>query len=430
MGLSYLERIFQMISKRNSLKIPINFTEDFKTFINFIQNNQVKLTKTQQQLSKKVLVDLYPLMSEPKLEVTPSKTQEGYPLLHLFFVLALQLQLIRKTAGKGGTYATVLPTRVAAYQQLTAVEQYLVLLQCFWEKLDWSMLEKRQSYLVQKNIDVLFENLQNYRANKKITIKSDPLIDRFLYDFDHFLFYFSYFGFWQVEYDDQTVNAGKYFIAKTIILKPLFKQLEKALTKNWRDHREGKYRDDDRLDSFLSLIGVDPSLVKKQNKTKKKEIIPLAKLLKPLFPGADMNNIFLNNENKFVAGVYRLKVKFNKNCWRTLQLSSSHTLLDLHRLIQRSFEFNDDHLYSFYMDGKEYSRNCYNCPEDNQGPFVNEAKIGSLDLFEGQRFLYLFDFGDEWMFDIELLTISEGIDLCEARIIEAKGEAPLQYEDY
>lgn len=132
----------------------------------------------------------------------------------------------------------------------------------------------------------------------------------------------------------------------------------------------------------------------------------------------------------FVSGVFILKIKLNNSCYRTIQISSSNTLLDLHYIIQRSFEFDDDHLYSFYMDKKKYGKNCYNSPNDHQGPFVNEAKIGGLNLFEGQTFLYLFDFGDEWLFEITVLSIAEGDDNCKLKVIDMKGKSPMQYEDF
>jgi hypothetical protein len=60
------------------------------------------------------------------------------------------------------------------------------------------------------------------------------------------------------------------------------------------------------------------------------------------------------------------------------------------------------------MDRKKNSKHYYNCPMDQYGPYVHEVKIGSLNLYEGQRFLYLFDFGDEWEFDIQTMKIIQG----------------------
>lgn len=45
------------------------------------------------------------------------------------------------------------------------------------------------------------------------------------------------------------------------------------------------------------------------------------------------------------------------------------------------------------------------------------------------RFLYLFDFGDEWHFEITVLAIKEN-ELAPATIIESIGENPQQYPDW
>jgi hypothetical protein len=38
---------------------------------------------------------------------------------------------------------------------------------------------------------------------------------------------------------------------------------------------------------------------------------------------------------------------------------------------------------------------------DVQGSYVGEMKNGELDLQNGQLFLYLYDFGEEWEFDVK-----------------------------
>lgn len=116
---------------------------------------------------------------------------------------------------------------------------------------------------------------------------------------------------------------------------------------------------------------------------------------------------------------YLFKILWNRTCYRKVQLSGNHTLLDLHKLIQRAFDFDDDHLYAFFMDGKKFSRNCYNSPRDDIGPYVTDAVISKLGLQEKQKFLYLFDFGDEWKITEEENT--------QAAIVERKGESPSQY---
>ncbi|WP_374110617.1 IS1096 element passenger TnpR family protein [Neobacillus cucumis] len=66
--------------------------------------------------------------------------------------------------------------------------------------------------------------------------------------------------------------------------------------------------------------------------------------------------------------------------WRRLLFPSGITFQKIIQAafdlqIQRAFDFDDAHLYDFYMDGKKYSKRFYNSPMDIHGPFVNEVTI-------------------------------------------------------
>lgn len=59
---------------------------------------------------------------------------------------------------------------------------------------------------------------------------------------------------------------------------------------------------------------------------------------------------------------------------------------------------------------------------------MDDVRIGELGLFIGQNILYLFDYGDEWHFRVELEEIRrEGRKPREPKIIENKGKVPKQY---
>ncbi len=108
-----------------------------------------------------------------------------------------------------------------------------------------------------------------------------------------------------------------------------------------------------------------------------------------------------------------------------------HTLHDLHNCIQGAFEFDNDHLYSFFMDGRAWSEDKFTCPFEDEGPHADEVKIGELDFSEKQSFMYLFDYGDEWRFFVEVSSIeATNVKLMKPEIIEIKGNIPNQYPDF
>lgn len=135
------------------------------------------------------------------------------------------------------------------------------------------------------------------------------------------------------------------------------------------------------------------------------------------------------NEKKYKG--YTLKVSLDKKCYRHLTFPGSFTLEDLAAMILDAFDFDNDHLHAFFMDGKPYSHNeCYYCRySDDPGPSTAEVRIESLSLTEKRKFLFVFDFGDDWRFTCEVKKITDTPEKMPY-ISNVVGEAPQQYPDY
>ncbi len=114
--------------------------------------------------------------------------------------------------------------------------------------------------------------------------------------------------------------------------------------------------------------------------------------------------------------VFKVALKGAKRIWRRIALRSDQTLNDLHEAIFDAFDRYDEHLYSFYIpplesQGRARLREAteYTHPyaAEEPGPFSDdpinnaaETTIDDLKLVKGQRFDYLFDFGDSWWHEI------------------------------
>lgn len=128
---------------------------------------------------------------------------------------------------------------------------------------------------------------------------------------------------------------------------------------------------------------------------------------------------------------------FSRKVTRTIEMLDTQTLDDLHEaIIYRSFGWDDPHMYSYFFDnipyskarGKEYC--CSTEPDPFTGKRANPTSttLGELDLVEGQRFLFVFDFGDDHHFRIKVVGF--GRPRSEPQypvILEEKGRAPKQY---
>ena len=131
-------------------------------------------------------------------------------------------------------------------------------------------------------------------------------------------------------------------------------------------------------------------------------------------------------------GVYDFKVMMlrNKRIYRTITARSEQTLADLQGFIQHAFDWDNDHLYCFYMNGRKYDeRYQFACNyEKDRPPWAAEAVIGELGLVKKHRFLYHFDYGDDHLFEVEVVDIRP--DVREGnypRLIDSHGKAPAQY---
>ncbi|MGN7478582.1 IS1096 element passenger TnpR family protein [Solibacillus silvestris] len=307
--------------------------------------------------------------------------------------------------------------RLSTFEKLILTEQYVSLLQCFWFNADWETLQGALYARQPANVDILFGQLNRLPVNVEIKLEKEESLKNLLGSYGHFLLYFQYFGFWDVKLDG-TLEPKTKVRAKSFTIKPFLKPLIPILQRGFEC----------RLEQYE--IGYWGSFEPHQFP---REEVPsfdtkaFVSILKPYFEEGQLENVLQKKEKVVIQGEYIFKVAYAKSCWRTIALHDSHTLLDLHVWIQKAFSFLDDHLYAFYMDNQPFSSNCYNSPHDTEGPFVNEATIGGLYLQEGQRFLYLFDFGDEWTFTVTLEEIREGIEAVLPSIRDERGESPKQY---
>jgi hypothetical protein len=60
-------------------------------------------------------------------------------------------------------------------------------------------------------------------------------------------------------------------------------------------------------------------------------------------------------------------------------------------------------------------------------PFASELRIGDVPLRVSQTMTFLFDFGDNWEFDVTLEQVDPEQVREEPRILERHGKAPDQY---
>ena len=144
----------------------------------------------------------------------------------------------------------------------------------------------------------------------------------------------------------------------------------------------------------------------------------------------------MEEQSEKYAKSYVISVSIETGCYRHIQIDSTCTLRDLSSVILRAFNFDDDHAHAFFMDNRAWSDvdGYYAKYVDEDGEYrhtgdykLADLKVGEKPLDVGKKFLYIFDFGDEWCFACKVLKVlDESTE--ETMIVRTKGEAPSQYD--
>jgi hypothetical protein len=132
--------------------------------------------------------------------------------------------------------------------------------------------------------------------------------------------------------------------------------------------------------------------------------------------------------------VFRAKLVGVKGVRRRIAVRGDQTLADLHLALQDAFEWANDHLYAFWLDGAYWSRRGVEFTEPRHArelgdPDTRSARVrlGDIGLEPGQKIAYVFDFGDEWRVEITFARVDADDGGAYPRLLESTGEAPPQY---
>jgi len=132
----------------------------------------------------------------------------------------------------------------------------------------------------------------------------------------------------------------------------------------------------------------------------------------------------------FQPGPHVFKVSLGVDCWRRIAIRGDACLDELAATILSSVGFDSDHLYSFsYKDrfGRTVEIDHPYLTGESDNALADDVKIGDLPLAEGMRIGFLFDFGDQWEFEIQTESVDAGPVSKKPRVLERHGKAPKQH---
>jgi len=164
------------------------------------------------------------------------------------------------------------------------------------------------------------------------------------------------------------------------------------------------------------------------------------RFLGPLFPEKGNKGGLPGKETAFA-----FKASFGR-AHRTVELTANQTLRHLSNAILHAFQWDSDHLFAFYLTGNQKDQK-FAVPDRTESDAIVpdfgfggeapcdpedwtslEMTLGAIGMGVGHKFLYLFDFGDNNLFSIQVTGIHPSEKRAKyPRTVETVGQAPPQY---
>ncbi len=387
---------------------------DFEKFIEFNEREKPALSAKQGVFGKKDSFKLNQILRYKKDVSGPNYNQDQYPVIDLLFSLVLDGRLYVRGNDENGKLALLKTSGMESFQSLNQYEKYVYLLQTYWTKYDFDGKFTRWMHITA--FFNLLVTVANADEGQRIAKDERSYAGRLYSEGAAFFHHLRFFGLGELELIDgakgRYEDSIKAFIPNEFGVEVSGFLLSKAFL----------YWNREDLPFLLSAMESKLSGKKDEN---------LFDVFKSIFPKEFVKRTVIDETEFDRSGTYTFKVSLSKNLWRKIRLSHKHSLYDLHMAIQEAFDFDNDHLYAFYTGGNYRTGKPIYCPDtEREGVTTEEMRIVDLGLYKGQKMLYLFDFGDEWKFDVELVGIDkEALLPLKPAIVELKGKSPDQYNN-
>lgn len=123
---------------------------------------------------------------------------------------------------------------------------------------------------------------------------------------------------------------------------------------------------------------------------------------------------------------------------RDIEIPSGKSLYDLAAGIVSAFDFDFDHAFGFYsgltrrtMMEKDPKYELFaDMGEKTDALGVKKTRVAEAFPKAGHKMLFLFDYGDEWLFRVEVIGLGKKVARSRyPKILASLGASPQQYPD-
>lgn len=386
---------------------PGTILHDFGMLLEIFRKDKQSLTPAH-QLPLRLLTEINQHLKNPIQLDLKRPAQKSYPHIHGLYLLlrASGLSYVDSSGKK-----PVLVIDEDTYQQWTHMnptEQYGSLLEAWFLRGYADIIGEfsRPILSLPDNFDAIARFLASYDVDAGLQVAGNRDAETGLNYFPgrHNLGLLDLFGFINVQ--SRPPQSGEGWHIEQITLTSVGAAFLSLLYTEFFPDLSHTYTFEDELDSSSGI---------------------LQKILQPYFP--EWLHTLTMPEAAFRDSVHIFKVSLGK-IWRRIAVDAKQPLAVLASTILASVDFDEDHLYVFsYRNRFGILEQIYHWYME-EALIASEVLVGELSLSLGQTMTFLFDFGDNWEFDLLLEAIEADRDIEKAEILEGHGEAPEQYEYY
>ncbi|HEY9621444.1 MAG TPA: plasmid pRiA4b ORF-3 family protein [Crinalium sp.] len=382
--------------------------KDFQTMLDYLQEHEVTVSGVNQLLQLKFLPSLNQRLSHPTDVQLKRPVQKSYPYINGLYLL-LRIVGIAQILPKGKSQVlSVDRALLDAWMALNPTEQYFTLLEAWLMLADEIVIGEQGGGALNQPLyklalfwsDTETDVMQFPTYQEQNKIHFIPGL--------HNLALLDLFGLLSIKTGKTELGQG--WRIQHIQKLPLGEALMRLAIQVFQDS----------LNTWESAI--------EEGSSPQAKFGMLQPYLQPFFP--EWQTVWRLPGEEFQDGTYTFKISLGKP-WRRIAIPAALTLDDLAMAILDSFEFDADHLYEFTYKSR-IGLECHILhPDCDEPPFTSDVRVGDLSLASGQSMTFLFDFGDNWQFKVELEAIAPPApNLSAPTLLERHGKAPQQYPDY
>lgn len=370
--------------------------KEYLVFLKYIDSNEVLLSKRTGHIGKKdcfAINQQFDIVKE-RYE-TGGRSQEYYTVIDFFYFFSVRSGILQIVRRKGLGFKR--SERYHSFFEMSSIERYILMI-TVWLGEYQEALENHSVFNIHELYGLMKKEKQGIALTASLRWRVPSLLGA---RYSPEIRLFALFQLIRIEWLEETIydKENKFRINNIYLTEEgdfWTKLFEREIGSGWF-HLE--------FDFVFSVL---------------KDIIDT--------PNHDMEEKLMHFwANPVEDGHHTIEFKIEvASCIRKIRMGDQFTLEDLHYLIQKSVDFDMDHLYYFQI-GSGTSMRRYFAPEcQDESWIADTVSLAELSLYEGMCFEYLFDFGDQWRFRISVEHIlPEHMEECE--IVEVKGEVPEQY---